>query len=103
MKKNVIILSLLFTCLAFTAEAKVWRLNNQPGINADFTTTLQDAINGVLSGDTIYVEQSPFNYGDLGRDVTEALQGTTLIPTGGWFDDDTYMKQLTTYINKLPN
>jgi hypothetical protein len=48
-------------------------------------------------------QNSPFNYGDLGRDVTEALQGTTLIPTGGWFDDDTYMKQLTTYINKLPN
>lgn len=48
-------------------------------------------------------QNSPLNYGDLGRDVTNALTGTTLIPTGGWFDDDTYIKQLTTYINSLPN
>jgi hypothetical protein len=83
MKKNVIILSLLFTCLAFTAEAKVWRLNNQPGINADFTTTLQDAINGVLSGDTIYVEQSPFNYGD-----GIFAKKVTLIGAGYWLAEN---------------
>jgi hypothetical protein len=48
-------------------------------------------------------QNSPLNYGDLGRDTTQALTGTTLIPTGGWFDDDTYIKQLVTYINSLPN
>ena len=40
-------------------------------------------------------QNPPFNYGDLGRDVTDALTG--------WTDDDTYITQLTTYISSLPN
>jgi hypothetical protein len=40
-------------------------------------------------------QNTPLSYGDLGRDVTEALTG--------WIDDDTYITQLTTYINSLPN
>jgi hypothetical protein len=40
-------------------------------------------------------QNTPLSYGDLGRDVTEALTG--------WIDDDTYINQLTTYINSLPN
>ena len=40
-------------------------------------------------------QNSPLNYGDLGRDVTESLTG--------WTDDDTYITQLTTYISSLPN
>jgi hypothetical protein len=40
-------------------------------------------------------QNTPLNYGDLGRDVTEALTG--------WVDDDTYITQLTTYISSLPN
>lgn len=38
---------------------------------------------------------APKSYGDLGRDVTEALTG--------YLDDDTYITQLTNYINSLPN
>lgn len=40
-------------------------------------------------------QNTPLNYGDLGRDVTDALTG--------WTDDDTYITQLTTYISSLPN
>jgi hypothetical protein len=40
-------------------------------------------------------QNSPLNYGDLSRDVTEALTG--------WTDEDTYITQLTTFINNLPN
>jgi hypothetical protein len=40
-------------------------------------------------------QNSPLNYGDLGRDVTDAL--------AGFFDDDTYINQLTRYISSLPN
>jgi hypothetical protein len=40
-------------------------------------------------------QNSPLNYGDLGRDVTDALTG--------WTDDSTYITQLTTYISSLPN
>lgn len=37
----------------------------------------------------------PLNHGDLADFVTETLNG--------WTDDAIYMKQLTTYINNLPN
>lgn len=37
---------------------------------------------------------SPLNYGDLSRDVTKALT---------WWRNDDYIKQLTTFINTLPN
>jgi hypothetical protein len=40
-------------------------------------------------------QNTPLNYGDLGRNVTDAL-------TGFW-DDSNYITQLTTYINSLPN
>jgi hypothetical protein len=40
-------------------------------------------------------QNTPLNYGDLGRNVTDALTG--------FFDDSTYITQLTTYINSLPN
>lgn len=38
---------------------------------------------------------SPLSYGDLASYVTDTLTGT--------FDSDVYMKQLTTFINNLPN
>lgn len=38
---------------------------------------------------------SPLNYGDLATYVTDTLTGN--------FDKDVYMKQLTTFINNLPN
>ena len=40
-------------------------------------------------------QNSPLNYGDIGRDVTDALTGIA--------DDETFITQLTTYINSLPN
>ena len=40
-------------------------------------------------------QNAPLNFGDLGRDITDALTG--------YFDDSTYISQVTTYINSLPN
>jgi hypothetical protein len=40
-------------------------------------------------------QNTPLNFGDLGQNVTDAL-------TGFW-DKSTYITQLTTYINSLPN
>ena len=37
----------------------------------------------------------PLSYGELSQDVTDALTG--------WTDSDTYITQLTSYINNLPN
>ncbi|MEI6949439.1 hypothetical protein V9K67_19790 [Paraflavisolibacter sp. H34] len=50
--------------VAFQASAKIWRVNNNTGISADFTT-LQAAHNGAASGDTLHLEGSPSNYGGL--------------------------------------
>ena len=52
--------SILFFTL--TAQAKIWRVNNMPGVTADFTTA-QAAHNGAANGDTIHLEPSVTNYG----------------------------------------
>ena len=50
---------------------------------------------GQVSQVAFAYQNPPKNFGDLGRDVTEALTG--------WADDDSWITQLTTYINSLPN
>ena len=47
-----------------SAHAKIWRVNNVPGVAADFTTA-QAAHDGAAANDTIYLESSPNSYGDL--------------------------------------
>ena len=44
--------------------AKIWRVNNNGGVNADFTT-LQAGHDGAASGDTLHLEGSPNGYGGL--------------------------------------
>lgn len=62
--KKLIALSFLFTTLLFTNNtyAKIWRVNNTPGVAADFTT-VQAAHDAAVAGDTIHVEQG--SYGAL--------------------------------------
>lgn len=55
---------LLCMAVCFMAQAKIWRVNNNTGVQADFTT-LQAAHDGATSGDTLHVEGSPTNYGGL--------------------------------------
>ena len=58
--------------ISATANAKIWRMNNNatltPSIKTDFLVgiTLQQAHDSskVVNGDTIHLEQSPANYGD---------------------------------------
>lgn len=56
-----VIASLLVTTVQ--SQDKLWRVNNNPGINADFTT-FNGAANSasVLAGDTIYLEPSTTSY-----------------------------------------
>ena len=58
-----ICLALLLCNVSF---AKIWRVNNNPGINADFTTAqaANDAVT-VVDGDTIHLEPSITVYGSL--------------------------------------
>ncbi len=60
-------LLLAFCCLLFSSaavEAKIWRVNNNTGVVADFTT-VQAAHNAAANGDTIHLEPSINSYGDL--------------------------------------
>ncbi len=62
--KKIIVLSTLFIALLFTNNtyAHIWRVNNNPGVVADFTT-VQAAHDAAVAGDTIHVEQG--SYGAL--------------------------------------
>lgn len=67
MKKRVnyyLIFSLLFVFSNESLIAKIWRVNNAPGINADFNN-LQTAHDSANAGDTLYVEGTPSSYGDI--------------------------------------
>lgn len=67
MKKFYSILVLL-SILFFTNNtyATIWRVNNTPGVNANYTDA-QTAVSAVttLAGDTIHIEPSAFGYGNL--------------------------------------
>jgi hypothetical protein len=66
MKKQVL-MSILVACIAMTSHARIWRVNNNAGVNANFTSLI-DAIAAASNDDIIYVEPSPINY-DPGRTV----------------------------------
>ncbi len=63
MKKLHIIIA-IFVLTTTTANAKIWRVNNNSGITADYTTA-QAAHDAASAGDTIHLEPSGTNYGDL--------------------------------------
>lgn len=63
MKRATTLLALL--CLLLNSQqsmAKIWRVNNNPGVAADFSD-LQSAHNGAAAGDTLHIEGSPNSYG----------------------------------------
>jgi hypothetical protein len=50
--------------ISVSVQAKIWRVNNNVGIAADFTT-IQNAHNAAAAGDTLYLEGSNTSYGTL--------------------------------------
>ena len=65
---------LAFVFITFAADARVWRVNNNVGINADFTTFF-DAVNSstVVAGDTLYFEPSATDYQTNSINVAKRL------------------------------
>ncbi len=65
---------LAFVFIALAADARIWRVNNNVGINADFTTFF-DAVNSstVVAGDTLYFEPSTTDYQTNSVNVTKRL------------------------------
>jgi hypothetical protein len=61
--KTIFAFAVCFTAVCFTSNARVWRVNNTPGVVADFTDMpAAMASSSVVNDDTIYVEGSGTNY-----------------------------------------
>jgi len=82
MKKQITLLTTIVIFISMTANATVWRVNNRPNVDADFTT-LSSAVAGATAGDTLYLEGSPFNYG--GASFSKQL---TVIGSGFWLNEN---------------
>lgn len=73
MKLKFLLLSFGLLVVSYSSFAKIWRVNNSAGINANFTE-LTTAIASTLvgNGDTIYVEASSATYASVG-DINKTL------------------------------
>jgi hypothetical protein len=61
MKKQILI-STIFACLSMTSFARIWRVNNNAGFNADFINLTAAITAAAATGDIIYVEPSATSY-----------------------------------------
>jgi len=73
--KKFLLFSVAATLISSVSFAKIWRVNNNMGVTANFTT-LQAAHNGAATGDTLYLESSPTSYGALTCTKKLAIIGT---------------------------
>lgn len=83
MKKTLLLAA--FILAAFTQSyAKIWRINNNAGVAADFTTVgAAIASASVVSGDTLHIEASANSYPVSGSQITKSL---TYIGVGYFLD-----------------
>jgi hypothetical protein len=96
--KNLTLIVLAF--FAYQSPfAKIWRVNNVPGVTADFTTVqaAHDAA-GVQPGDTLHIEPSTTTYGNL--TMTKRL---VIISVGDflWVNPGAQYSQVTGTINSI--
>lgn len=75
-------------------HAKIWRLNNNANVDADFST-LQAAHDSATNGDTIHIEGSPNSYGSFTFNKKLVLLGT------GYFLDENAGSQALLHTSKL--
>jgi hypothetical protein len=64
MKRFLIIISALFILAGSDCFAKVWRVDKSPENKPDFVS-LQEAVNTIPAGDTLYVYGHSVSYGDI--------------------------------------
>jgi len=76
-KLNTILAVALLLFLSSVAEAKIWRLNNNTGITADFISLDAALVStSVQNGDTLHLEASPLSYGDATINKRLVIIGT---------------------------
>jgi hypothetical protein len=73
--KRIVLIALSVLFFAGGADARIWRVNNTPGVTADFTTA-QAAHNAASAGDTIHLEPSANSYGNLSSSKRLTWLGT---------------------------
>lgn len=100
MKNIRVVLLILLLCVQFTSYAKIWRVNNNAGIAADFAT-LDEAVAAYAGGDTIHLEPSvnPYTvssdvFNTSGKQLTIIGNGYFLIPLNP-FQQDTRESVIT--------
>jgi hypothetical protein len=72
--KTKFILLITISIISANASAKIWRVNNNAGVVADFTTfNAVVASASVLAGDTIHIEPSATSYGGLSAVMSKRL------------------------------
>jgi len=71
MKKSILFILVLILGTS-SLYAAIWRVNNMPGNNADFTT-LTDAIEAASDNDIIYVEGTGSQYDEGSIELTKKL------------------------------
>ncbi len=81
--KQFILLSTMI-CIAFVANAKIWRVNNNPGVLADFTDmpAVFAGGSGVNNDDTIHVEASSIRYSAFNMNKRLVIIGTGYFLSG---------------------
>lgn len=84
MKKNSFLLTVFaFLAFSFQTNAKVWRINNTPGVTADFTTcALALASASVVNDDTLHIEGSSVSYAGFTLNKRLVIIGTGYFLSG---------------------
>ena len=86
--------TLLFAASYQSVSAKIWRVNNNSGVTADFTT-VQGAHDAAAEGDTLHLEASPNHYGGLTCNKRLVILGT------GYFLDENINTQSVAQSSKV--
>jgi len=90
--------ALLILCFGFlAANATSWRVNNNPAIDADFSD-ITTAIEAAAEGDTLYIEGTQYNYGDVTLNKALVLIGPGYFLTE---NDSTQANQSPAQLNKF--
>ena len=87
MKKFFLFAALIF--VSVSSFAKIWRVNNNVGVTANFTS-LQAAHDGAAAGDTLYLESSPTSYG-----AVTCSKKLYIIGTGYFLDQNLNLQAFT--------
>lgn len=72
--RTLILLTVSIIFFPFVVDARIWRVNNQAGVDADFAT-VAEAIEAASANDTIFIEPSVTSYGSITLDKPLYLIG----------------------------